>query len=75
MTVPSPTTRSGPYDDNGSTAVFVYGFRILDENEIEVVLTDSGGTAADYDEWAIRLPGATASLNTDDEQEVTVRWL
>ena len=43
MTVASATARSGPYAGNGSTTVFAYTFRVLDEAHLRVVLTDSAG--------------------------------
>lgn len=47
MTVPSETNRSGPYNGNGSTTVFDYQFRIVDENHLRVVLTDALGIETD----------------------------
>ncbi len=43
MTVASETNRSGPYNGNGSTTVFAYGFRILDEDHISVVSQSAAG--------------------------------
>lgn len=42
MTVPSETNRSGPYSGNGSTTVFGYGFRIVNENHLKVIKTAGG---------------------------------
>lgn len=45
MTVPSATTVSGPFTLNGVTTTFGYGFRILDEDELEFVkFATSDGT-------------------------------
>lgn len=41
MTVPSETNRSGPYNGNGSTTVFGYGFRIIDEDHLRVIKTSA----------------------------------
>jgi len=41
MTVASETNRSGPYTGNGVTTDFNYGFRILAESHIQVVLTEN----------------------------------
>lgn len=43
MTVPSETNRSGPYNGNGVTTVFNYGFRIVDEDHLRVILTSIVG--------------------------------
>ena len=43
MTISSETTRAGPYSGNGSTTVFAYGFKIYDQADLEVVLTNSSG--------------------------------
>ena len=43
MTVASATARSGPYTGNGSTTVFAYTFRILDQAHLRVVLTNAAG--------------------------------
>lgn len=42
MTVPSSANRSGPYNGNGVTTFFNYGFRILDENHLTVIKTVGG---------------------------------
>lgn len=42
MTVPSENYRSGPYNGNGVTTVFDYGFRIIDESHIRVVKNIGG---------------------------------
>lgn len=39
MTIASETNKSGPYNGNGVTTVFAYGFRILDETHIQVIKT------------------------------------
>lgn len=46
MTVPSETNRSGPYNGNGSTTDFAYGFRIVDEDHLRVILTSALGVEA-----------------------------
>lgn len=43
MTVPSETNRSGPYNGNGSTTVFDYQFRIVDEDHLKVIKTSALG--------------------------------
>ena len=43
MTVASETARSGPYVGNGSTTVFAYTFRILDEAHLTVIKTAVDG--------------------------------
>ncbi|MDX8492924.1 hypothetical protein RFN29_15200 [Mesorhizobium sp. VK22B] len=43
MTVPSDTNRSGPYNGNGVTTVFDYGFKITNENYIKVIKADAAG--------------------------------
>jgi len=43
MTISSETTKSGPYSCNGATTVFVYGFKIFNEDDLEVTLTDPAG--------------------------------
>lgn len=43
MTVPSETNRSGPYNGNGVTTVFGYGFRIVDEDHLRVIRTSALG--------------------------------
>lgn len=42
MTVASEQNRSGPYTGNGVTTIFNYGFRILDEDHIRVILATAG---------------------------------
>lgn len=42
MTVPSATSKSGPYTGNGVTTVFPYSFRILNASHIKVVRTVAG---------------------------------
>ena len=37
MSVSSETTKSGPFTLNGVTTTFGYGFKILDEDDIEFV--------------------------------------
>lgn len=44
MTVPSEVNRSGPYNGNGVTTVFGYGFRIVDETHLNVILKAVDGT-------------------------------
>ncbi|WP_320194954.1 hypothetical protein RMR10_011870 [Agrobacterium rosae] len=41
MTISSEVSKAGPYFGNGSTTVFPYGFKILDEKHIEVVVMDA----------------------------------
>ena len=43
MTIPSSTSRSGPYNGNGVTTAFDYEFRILDEDHLKVILADNAG--------------------------------
>jgi hypothetical protein len=43
MTVPSDDARSGPYSGNGSTTVFAYDFKVLDEAHLVVTLTSALG--------------------------------
>jgi hypothetical protein len=43
MTVPSATSRSGPYNGNGATTSFAYGFRILNAAHLRVVLRNAAG--------------------------------
>lgn len=40
MTIPSGDARSGPYNTNGSTVVFPYDFKILDESHVLVTKRD-----------------------------------
>ncbi|MGO4839625.1 hypothetical protein AB4144_46005, partial [Rhizobiaceae sp. 2RAB30] len=47
MTVPSEVSKSGPYLCNGVTDVFNYGFRVLDERHIRVVLANVAGAESD----------------------------
>lgn len=47
MTVASENFRAGPYNGNGSTTVFSYGFRILSESHIRVVLGREGSVDAE----------------------------
>lgn len=44
MTVASETNRSGPYNGNGVTTIFNYGFRIVHENHLRVIRADAAGT-------------------------------
>jgi hypothetical protein len=44
MTITAQTSLSGPYAGNGSTDVFAYAFKILDEDHLVVTLADSSGT-------------------------------
>jgi hypothetical protein len=43
MTISSQTNKSGPYNGNGVTTVFAYGFPISDQSHIEVIATDAAG--------------------------------
>lgn len=47
MTIPSATSKSGPYLGNGVTTVFAYGFKINDEAHIRVVHTDADDVETD----------------------------
>ncbi len=42
MTVASEVSRSGPYVGNGVTTIFNYGFRILNENHLRIILAEDG---------------------------------
>ena len=42
MTVANEVSRSGPYIGNGVTTIFDYEFRILDEDHLKVIRTQSG---------------------------------
>lgn len=44
MTVANETNVSGPYNGNGVTTIFNYGFRIVDQAHLSVVKTASNGT-------------------------------
>ncbi len=46
MTVPSEVDRSGPYNGNGVTTIFNYGFRIVDEAHLSVIKTSVAGVEA-----------------------------
>ena len=46
MTVANEDGRTGPYNGNGSTTVFAYDFKILDQSHIVVTLADSDGVEA-----------------------------
>ena len=41
MTVPSEVSKSGPYNGNGSTTVFAYGFRVVSASHLRVVRVNS----------------------------------
>jgi hypothetical protein len=41
MTISNQTARTGPYNGNGSTTVFAYDFRILDQSHIVVTLKNA----------------------------------
>lgn len=43
MTIASETNRSGPYNGNGATTVYNYGFRIVSEGHLSVVRTAANG--------------------------------
>jgi len=47
MTISSEISTAGPYDGNGVTTIFPYGFRIVDEDHIRVVLQDIFGVSTD----------------------------
>lgn len=53
MTISSETSKSGPYFGNGSTKVFDYQFRIVDETHLTVIKRDTSGVES------------TLILNTD----------
>ena len=44
MTIASTTAKSGPYNGNGSTTVFNYGFKVFDEDDLVVTLLNAAGT-------------------------------
>src|SRR5690606_3577015 len=66
MTVASETNRSGPYNGNGSTTVFDYDCRIVNETHIEVIRTDADGVettltlTSDYPVAGVGAPGGGA---------------
>ena len=41
MTISNQTARTGPYNGNGSTTVFAYDFRILDQSHVVVTLKNA----------------------------------
>ena len=43
MTIASEVNRAGPYNGNGVTVVFAYGFRILDAGHLQVIKADADG--------------------------------
>jgi len=43
MTISTEVQKSGPYTGTGATTVFAYGFRILEEAGLEVILTSALG--------------------------------
>jgi hypothetical protein len=43
LTISSSVAKSGPYNGNGATTSFSYGFKIIDEAHIQVILTDADG--------------------------------
>jgi len=43
LTISSSVAKSGPYNGNGATTSFSYGFKIIDEAHIQVILTDVDG--------------------------------
>lgn len=47
MTVSSEVSTAGPYNGNGVTVIFPYGFKIVDETHLRVVVIDALGTATD----------------------------
>lgn len=42
MTVSSSVTKSGPYNGNGVTTSFAYGFKIVSSDHIQVIVTENG---------------------------------
>ena len=53
MTVSSEVNRAGPYLGNGSTTVFGFGFKIISDAHLQVILTDQAG-----EESTLAFPGA-----------------
>jgi len=47
MTISSEVSTAGPFNGNGATKIFPYGFRIVDEDHIRVVLQDIFGVSTD----------------------------
>jgi hypothetical protein len=47
MTISSELSTAGPYNGNGATTIFPYGFKIADESHIRVVLLNANGTTRD----------------------------
>src|SRR5690349_18464124 len=47
MTVSSEVSTAGPYNGNGVTTVFPYGFKIVDETHLRVVLRDPASVSTD----------------------------
>ena len=43
MTINTQVTLSGPYSGNGSTTVFAFNFKVLDESAVRVILTGASG--------------------------------
>lgn len=43
MTVASEVNRSGPYNGNGVTTIFNYGFKIVSEDHLHVIRADTSG--------------------------------
>lgn len=44
MTIASTTAKSGPYNGNGATTTFNYGFKVFDEADLVVTLLNLAGT-------------------------------
>lgn len=65
MTISSQNRKAGPYTGNGLTTEFAFTFRVFDESEVKVVMTDAAGVET------------TLVLNSDyevdlnDDQEVS----
>jgi hypothetical protein len=47
MTISSELSAAGPYNGNGATTIFPYGFKITDKSHIRVVLLNANGTTRD----------------------------
>lgn len=43
MTIASEVNRSGPYECNGATTSFSFGFKVYDQRHVRVILTDAVG--------------------------------
>lgn len=65
MTLPVTARKSGPYSCNGSLQDFDFGFKVFDEGDIQVILTDADGI-----ETVLTITSAyTVALNADQEND------